>query len=177
SAGQNLNFAVPFNSVMGLANAPGQTVLGAGTELRLPEPARAPTAAAVLKTDPKEILRAAKIVHVSSETSYFEPVQLQNELRKQADFVAWQMAIVDGYEGYKVADIKVEIDRPLFTYTFTYKLTDARTNIILATGKVTAWDGNAAAPKLAKRIAADIKKARQPATPEAKEGAGQKTKK
>jgi hypothetical protein len=162
SAGQNLNFAVPFNSLMGLANAQGRMTLGAGTDLRLPEPARPPVAAAVLKTDPNEILRAAKIVHVSSKTSFFEAVLLQNELRKQADFVAWGIAMVDGYEGYKVADIHIEIDRPLFTYTFTYKLTDARTKIILATGKLTAFDGNGAAPKLAKRIAEDIRKVRQP---------------
>ena len=181
SAGQNLNFAVPFNSVMGLANAQGRTNLGAGTELRLPELARSPVASAVLKTDPKEILRAAKIVYVSSNTSFFEVVQLQNELRRQADFVVWEMAIVDGYEGFKVADIKVEIDRPLFTYTFTYKLTDARTSIILATGKVTAWDGNSAAPKLARSIAGDIKKVRHttasPATKEKKDNAAQITEK
>lgn len=181
SAGQNLNFAVPFNSVMGLANAQGRTALGAGTDLRLPEPARAPVAAAVLKTNPKEILRAARLLHVSSNTSYFEAVQLQNELRKQTDFIAWEMAIVDGYEGHKVADVCVEIDRPLFSYTFTYKVTDARTSIILATGKVTAWDGNAAAPKLAQRIAEDIKKVRQPpvspGAKEKKDGAAQTTEK
>ena len=114
------------------------------------------------KTDPAEVLRAARIVYVSSNTSYFEAVQLQNELRKRADFAAWQMAVVDGWEGRKLADIEIEVDRPLFTYTFTYKLTDRRTGIVLATGKVTGWDGNDAAPKLAKRITEDIKRARQP---------------
>lgn len=172
ASGQNLNFAVPLNSVLGLANAQGRTTLGAGTDLRLPEPPRPPVAAAVLKADPKEILRAAKIVYVSSNTSYFEAVQLQNELRKKTDFAAWQMAIVDGGEGRKVADIVIEIDRPLFTYTFTYMISDQRTNIVLATGKVTAWDGNGAAPELAKRIIEDIKKVRQPPTPkESKENA------
>jgi hypothetical protein len=162
SAGQTANFAVPISSVAGLANSAGRTPLGAGAELRPPEPERAPSASAVLKTDPAEILRTARIVYVSSDTSFFEAVQLQNELRKQADFVAWQMGIVDDWEGRKLADIEIEIDRPLFTYTFTYKLTDRRTSIILATGKVTAWDGNDAAPKLAKRIVEAIKKVRQP---------------
>ncbi|MDT7604341.1 MAG: serine protease Do [Acidobacteriota bacterium] len=168
---QNLNFAVPINSVVGLANSNGRTPLGAGTDLRPPEPERAPSAASVLKTDPNEILRTAKIVYVRSNTSYFEDVQLQNALRKQTDFVAWQMAIVDGWEGRKLADIEIEIDRPLFTYTFTYKISDVRTSIILATGKVNAWDGNDAAPQLAERIVAAIKKVRQPPAPGKKETA------
>ena len=138
-----------------------------------PGPAHAPTAADVIKADPVEILRAARIVYVSSGTSFFEAVQLQNELRKRADFTAWGMAIVDDWEGRKLADIEIEIDRPLFTYTFTYKVTDRRTGIVLATGKVTGWDGNDAAPKLAKRIAEEIKRAHQPAAEKknaAKEG-------
>ncbi len=46
------------------------------------------------------------------------------------------------------------------TYIFTYQITDRGTGIILATGKVTAFDGNIAAPRLAGRIVEDIKKAR-----------------
>lgn len=169
SAGQAANFAVPISSVAGLANSSGRTPLGAGTELKPPQTERPPSASAVLKTDPAEIMRTAKIVYVSSGTSFFEAVQLQNELRKQADFVSWQMAIVDDWEGRKLADIEIEVDRPLFTYTFTYKLTDRRTSVVLATGKVTAWDGNAAAPKLAKRIVEAIKKVRQPPAAEKKQ--------
>ncbi len=70
------------------------------------------------------------------------------------------MAIVDGYDKRNVSDLLIEIDRPLFTYTFTYKITDRSTGIILATGKTTAFDGNAAAPKLAGRIIEEIRKAR-----------------
>ena len=59
-----------------------------------------------------------------------------------------------------IADIHIDIDRPLFTYTFTYKVTHRSTGIILATGKVTAFDGNAAAPKLADRIIEEIRNAK-----------------
>ena len=156
----------------------GDGVVRAQTANAQPDAAGTHIAAAVLKTDPGEILRAARIVYVSSNTSYFEAVQLQNELRKQPDFTNWGMTIVDGYEGYKVADIRVEVDRPLFTYTFTYKMTDGRTNVVLATGKITAFDGNGAAPKVAKRIAEDIRKVRQPPAPkEAKEKVAKETKK
>lgn len=116
-------------------------------------------AARIAETSPGAQLRRARVVYVDSNTSFFEAVQLQNALRKRAEFDAWQMALVDGYDKRNVADVNIEIDRPLFTYTFTYKITN-RKGIILATGKVTAFDGNAAAPMLAERIIEEIKVAR-----------------
>jgi hypothetical protein len=115
-------------------------------------------AARIAETSPKALLRRARIVYVDSNTSFFEAVQLQNALRKRAEFDTWQMAIVDGYDKRNVADIIINVDRPLFTYTFTYKIT--KNGILLATGKVTAFDGNAAAPMLAGRIIEEIKVAR-----------------
>jgi hypothetical protein len=116
--------------------------------------------ARIAEKSPKALLSRARTFFVSSGTSYFEPVQLQNALSKNSDFDAWQMAIVEGWEKRNVADVLVEVDRPLFTYTFTYQITDRGTGIVLATGKVTAFDGNAAAPKIASRIVEEIKKAR-----------------
>jgi hypothetical protein len=109
---------------------------------------------------PRALLSRAQTVYICSNTSYFEAVQLQNELRKRAEFDAWEMAILDGWDKGNAADIRIEIDRPLFTFTFTYKVTDRATSILLASGKITAIDGNAAAPILAERIVQDIKKAR-----------------
>lgn len=112
------------------------------------------------ENSPRALLKRARTFYVESNTSYFEPVQLQNELRKRDEFDAWGMAIVDGWSNHYVADVDIEIDRPLFTYTFTYKLTARDSGVLLATGKLTAFDGNAAAPKLAARIIEEIKKAR-----------------
>lgn len=117
-------------------------------------------AARIAETSPRALLSQARVVYVDSDTSFFEPVQLQNALRKKEEFDTWQMAIVDGYDKRNVADVVIHIDRPLFTYTFTYKITSRSSGIILATGKVTAFDGNAAAPMLAQRIVKNIKDAR-----------------
>ena len=122
-------------------------------------------AARIAETSPKFLLSRARIVWVSSNTDFFEPVQLQNALRNRTEFEEWQMAIVDAMGKHDVADIFIEIDRPLFTYTFTYQLTSRTTGIVLATGKITAFDGNDAAPKLAKRIIEDIKFARGESKP------------
>lgn len=117
-------------------------------------------AAKVAETNPKVLLRRARVFYVHSDTSFFEPVQLQNALRKREEFDVWEMAIVDGRNKQNVADVTISIERPALTYTFIYKLTNRSNGIVLATGKIYAFDGNDAAPKLAKRIVDDIKAAR-----------------
>jgi hypothetical protein len=124
----------------------------------------AEASARAAETSPKSLLRKARTFSVRSDTSFFEPIQLQNALRKREEFDNWEMAFIDGWPQSNAADVHIEIDRPLFTYTFTYKLTDRSKGIVLATGKVTAFDGNAAAPKLAARIVEEIKKARGEST-------------
>ena len=120
--------------------------------------------ARIAAKSPRSLLAHARTIFVSSDTSYFEPVQLQNALRKRSEFEVWEMAIIDGWDKRNIADMIVEVDRPLFTFTFTYKITDRSTGILLTSGKITAFDGDAAAPLLAERIVEDIKKARGEAT-------------
>ncbi len=116
--------------------------------------------AKIAETNPKALLSRARTIYVESSTSFFEPVQLQNALRERQEIDLWQLAIVDGWDKRNIADALIEVDRPLFTYTFTYKVIHRSTGIILSTGKVTAFDGNAAAPKLADKIIEEIKKGR-----------------
>lgn len=120
--------------------------------------------ARIASKSPRTLLSRAQTIFVDSNTSYFEPIQLQNALRKRSEFEVWEMAIIDGGDKRNIADVIVEVDRPLFTFTFTYKIIDRSDGILLATGKITAIDGNAAAPILAERIVEDIKKARGEAT-------------
>jgi hypothetical protein len=116
--------------------------------------------ARIASNSPRAVLSRAQTIFVRSSTSYFEPIQLQNALRKRAEFEAWELAIIDSWEKRNVADIVIEVDRPLFTFTFTYKITDRTNGMLLTTGKVTAFDGEVAGPMLASRIMEDIKKVR-----------------
>jgi hypothetical protein len=117
-------------------------------------------AARVAETNPQTLLRNARVMYIYTHTDFIDDVQLQNELRKRPEFETWQLAIVDGFRKRDVADIVIDIDRPLFTYTFTYRITSRSNGIVLGTGKVTAFDGNIAAPMLAKRIIEEMKVAR-----------------
>ena len=124
------------------------------------EKSAAEEAARIEATNPRTLLSSAHILYIRSNTDYFESVQLQNALRKHSEVDAWQIAMVDDWNKRTVADTEIEIDRPLFTFTFTYKITNQRTGIVLATGKITAWDGDAAAPMLAERIVSEFRRAR-----------------
>lgn len=117
-------------------------------------------AARIAETDPRTLLRRARVVFVDSDTSFFESEQLQNALRKRQEFDTWQLVIIDNWQKRDVADVTITIDRPLFTYDFTYKITSRSSGILLAAGKVIAFDGNAAAPKLAQRIIEEMRVAR-----------------
>jgi len=114
-------------------------------------------AARIAETNPKTLLRNARVVFVTSHTEFFDTVQLQNALRKRPEFETWKMVFVDGWKKQDVADILIEIDRPLFTYTWTYQIINRSNGIVLATGKVTAFDGNFATPLLAQRIIEEMK--------------------
>ncbi|HEX5602295.1 MAG TPA: hypothetical protein VFX63_07080 [Pyrinomonadaceae bacterium] len=117
-------------------------------------------AAKIAETNPKTLLRNARVMYISTHTDFIDEAQLQNELRKRPEFQTWQLAIIDGGRKRDIADVVIEIDRPLFTYIFTYQIINRGNGIVLATGKVTAFDGNFAAPMLAKRIIEEMKVAR-----------------
>jgi len=147
-----------------VANTPEERVANEMKEKELRKAAEekkaAEEAAKIEATSPKALLSHAHILHIRSNTTYFEEVQLENALRKHTEIDGWQIAMIDGWEKREVADTVIEIDRPFFTFTYTYKITNRNTGIILATGKLDAIDSNAAASMLADRIVDEIRKAR-----------------
>ena len=62
-----------------------------------------------------------------------------------------------------MADLLIEIDRPLFTYVHTFVIIDKKTSIVLDSGKVTAFDGTIASGGIAKDIVKFFAQARLPA--------------
>lgn len=146
---QGSAFAVPVESVVGLLDGALNTPLGDGSALQLPNAQQSPSSRAVASADPKKLLRTAKTAIIHSRTSFFTPETLERELVTQAGYSALGLVLV---KDARVADLAITIDRPLFTYTFTYAVTDAKTSVVLDAGKVTAIDGNTAAGKIAKEL-------------------------
>ncbi len=80
---------------------------------------------------------------------------------KQRDFHDWGLTVV---RDRKLADLDVEVDRPLWTYTFTVVVQDARTSMLLGSDKVVAASGDLDASSLAEKIVKMIGAARSAET-------------
>ncbi|HEY3138543.1 MAG TPA: hypothetical protein VGL29_21140 [Blastocatellia bacterium] len=105
----------------------------------------------------ESILQRARTVSISSMTVFLKPDQLANELRKRPEFEEMELAIV---KDRTKADLVINLDRPLFTYTFTFAVSSADTRVVVTSGKVIAFDGNFAAPKIAKELMRRFRAAR-----------------
>lgn len=149
--GSGATFAVPIESIAGLADGDMHRPLGSGSALRMPEPeeSRSPASAAVAATKSGDILLHAKTVVITSKTAFFTPETLERTLTGDPDYKKLGLTIV---KDRRVADLVIEIDRPLFTYVHTYTVFDQKTTIVLLTGKVTAFDGTIASGPMAKQI-------------------------
>jgi putative serine protease PepD len=159
--GQALNFAVPIDAVFGLASGSEHTALPSGGDLQPQQPERPPSSASLVHENPTNSLRKARTVFISSRTVWFTTATLEKELMKQRDFQNWGLTVV---RDRKLADLHLEVDRPLWTYTFTVVVQDARTSMLLGSYEVIAASGDLAAPTLAEKIVKMIGAARSSET-------------
>jgi len=158
-------FAVPIENLLGLQDAGPRFTLGSGSLLRMPaqQAAEIPqSSAAIAGTDPKAILKNARTIFINSKTSFLTVDTLERDLLLEKDWPKLGLTIV---ADRRVADLFIEIDRPLFTYIHTFVITDKKTTIVLGTGKVTAFDGTIASGGLADDIVKIFSAARLPVLP------------
>ncbi len=148
------------------AHLPGQQIvdgvdpsLFTNANRLLVERARARLTANTASTqnDSNNLLRGARSVFIRSDTVYLRPELLENALSKRADFQALDVAIVKDREA---ADLVIELNRPLFTFDFTYSVKHRQSSVLVAGGKVVAFDGNGAAPKIAAELIRQVKSSR-----------------
>ncbi len=60
------------------------------------------------------------------------------------------------------ADLMLRVGRPVFTFDFTYQLTDRRTGVVLASGRFTAADAKLGIQRIVATIVAKLSSARLP---------------
>jgi hypothetical protein len=150
--GGSTAFAIPIESVENLPEDGHATAFGSGALLQLPatQAAEIPqSSAAIANSNPTEILKNAKTIYIHSKTMFLTVDTLERALESQKEWPELGLTIV---ADPRVADLLVEIDRPLFTYVHTFVIVDKRTSIVLSAGKVTAYDGTIASGGLAKDI-------------------------
>jgi hypothetical protein len=154
-------FAVPIENVLGLQDSGRRLTLGSGSALQMPAKANEipQSSAAIAKSDPRELLRDAKTIFIRSKTAFLTVDTLDRALLLDKDWLKLGLTIV---EDPRLADVRIEIDRPLFTYVHTFVISDKKTSIVLGSGKVTAFDGTIASGRIAKEITKAFSQARIP---------------
>jgi hypothetical protein len=140
-------------------------VLSPGTNLRLSNRAGAavrPVVRAAPGSEPNSIMRSARTIVVQSMTVYLKAEQFESELRKRPEFSAMGLMIV---KDSKVADIRIDINRAEFSFKYSYTATNPETSIVVSSGRVTAWNGDFAAPRLAREFLMQMQAARSSKEP------------
>lgn len=92
-----------------------------------------------------------------TKTTFFNPGNLDKELLSSEEFKLLGMSVAGNT---RTSDLVVKVDRPLFTYDWTYSVNDTYTGTVYATGKVTAMDGGRAAKGIARKLIQDFERAR-----------------
>ena len=178
TTGQNLNFAVPIESVLGLANRSGGNLLASGADLQLPGQQAPETAGpsgsvppppaelsdrerseAVASRDPMKILRSFRTIYVDSHTIWMESEMLEHALQERPEFSQWGLTVV---KDSRLADVRIEVSVPAFTFDYHYTVTHQNSSIALVAGKVEAASGLDAAPNIAENLMKEIRKAQRP---------------
>jgi hypothetical protein len=111
------------------------------------------------KTNSGDALRALKTLYIESRTPLAKPEMLAGELQKNENFDTWGLSITSDRPG---ADALVEIDHQPGWFYYTYKMTHQASGLVLAVGRVDAWDGKYASAKIAKEIMKRIGRVRNP---------------
>jgi hypothetical protein len=112
-------------------------------------------------------IKKARTLFISSDTAYLTVSTLDRALLKQKDWDRLGLNIVDNTVG---ADLELKVDRLVLTHIHTYVLTDKATGIVLASGRVRAFDGVVASDPMAEQIVKALSAARLSSRPISDQG-------
>lgn len=105
--------------------------------------------------DPVASLRSAKLIYVKSTTVLVGSSVIEEKLQQRAEFTRLGLVITRNPD---VADLILEVHHDVFT-KFVYTALDPRSNIVVASGKLSSLGGTVAG-KVAKRFLKEVMKAR-----------------
>jgi len=107
-------------------------------------------------TDPVTALKAAKSIYVTSSSLLVGSSVVEDKLQKRPEFSQLGLVITRDLDS---ADLILQLDHDLFT-KYVYTVTDRRTAILVAAGKLSSLGGTVAG-KVAKRFLEQVQEARQ----------------
>lgn len=135
-------------------SGPSQTANEAQSVADVQEPSAA--------TERNLAIKNARTISVSSETIFLTVSTLDRALMMQTGWERLGLNIVENPHG---GDLQIQVNRLVFTHIHTYIITDKATGIVLASGRVRAFDGVVASGPMAEQIVKALSAARIPASP------------
>lgn len=121
----------------------------------------APVRSRITGLSPELIMGSARTIFIRSRTMFLKAHLMADELSKRPEFRGLGLQIT---REEKQADIRIELDRPPWTFIYEYTLINPETSVLLLKNKEIAFEGTLAAPKIAKKILESIAAARQSST-------------
>ena len=118
-------------------------------------PASALAQQPVVNTDPVAALRSMKVIYVKSSSLLVGVSVIEEKLQRRAEFSQMGLVITRDPE---VADVILELHHDILT-KYVYTAIDRRTNVVLASGKLSSLGGTVAG-KVAKRFLKQVMQAR-----------------
>ena len=103
-----------------------------------------------------QLLRSLQTIRVETGTWLAKPEMCEGALQKRHEFEAWELSIVRAAR----ADVILKIDHQPGWFYYQYSMVHTASQVVLASGNVTAWDGKVACGKVADTIIDRIKRAR-----------------
>jgi hypothetical protein len=107
-----------------------------------------------------QAIKNARTIRINSETQYLTVSTLERALMKEKN---WDQLGLNIVETGRSADLEIDVNRLVFTHIHTYVVTDKSTGVVLAAGRVRAFDGVVASGPMAEQIVKILSAARLPA--------------
>jgi hypothetical protein len=121
-----------------------------------PKPDEPPPLTAV-DLDRNQILKNARTIFISSQTDFLSSATLSRALLNQKDWEKLGLNIITDMRRY---DLEIEVNRVVFTHIHTYTISDRKTGLVLASGRIRAFDGVVASGPMAEQIVKFLSTAR-----------------
>jgi mono/diheme cytochrome c family protein len=109
---------------------------------------------------PAALLSVSQTMAVYSKTRFFNIDFFQTDLLNNKEFQAQGLSLTDNWS---TTDLQLVIDRPVFTFDYTFNLKHAKKGIVIVSGKINAGDGRSASPKIAKELVKKLQELRKAA--------------
>lgn len=109
-----------------------------------------------------QVIRKARKIYISSKTNFLTVSTLERALLQQK---GWEKLGLNIVTNQSSADLEIAVDRLIFTHIHTYVVTDKSSSIVLAAGRVRAFDGVVASGPMAEQIVKALATKRSPSHP------------